>query len=1524
MTATRTGYGRAAWPLIAMLAAAALAAPFASRPATCGEQPPPGKSADPKAEAPKGEAGKSAPAGESGGGGEERAAPTLEEIYANYRPDFVNWGWAERGGRLQLSLQPFYNNMAYIEHDFRVDGLIKAAREKESRGEYRDAMRLYQEVIDKFQDDLWRIADEGIFVPSVLYAHRRLLAMPRSEQAYYRTMKDPEAKQLFQRAARYNSLPDYAEVVEKYMATSWGDDALFALGNAAMDEGKYNLARHYFEQIIRYDRLSDLDRRSLNLRLAEVYKKLEDEEKYRAAREAALAAKGSLPDEVVRKRLDEIASWKPEAKAFFEQRRNPEYISLNDYTLFPGPETDLSSKMFVWQAPLPYARNDQIPFCFPWVAGNRIFYKHKNGLFARSLLTGEEKWVFAPGGFLDWFDSEIDPGNFGPYWRFYPDQDVLVHDGLVFASVYKGGPNLVAVDMLTGQLRWVAGPMAAVSDRDFRMRFLCHPTAGPNCVYAPFVYDEIEGNAHLYSEAGLICFESRTGKVLWQRKLVRLSPRKFTISKIVRKIRIYSSPPALVDGVLYHTTNCGIIAAVDALSGQVRWATRYPHGETAHDTEEKPGHLWANRAPIVRDGRIYVTPVDSTGIYCLDAETGKVIWSQNNLGARYNFERSWGPKGLVGVTSKGDLILHLVDHVAALDSKTGAAKWAYHAGWPHPDRRGGQRVYNRPTITAGDKVMFGGFQGWPHWVWSQTCVDGATGKRIAERWYFSSEYLSTTPQGHHGPPRSQVFNTEDPFLPCNRMTFHKHGTLFEIDVTPNQLRVKYDPGKVMATASASDSPTNLFIRGELAIMAGRVKEAIEILERARSGLLLEEASFRAEINQQLFRLYERQAQAAMQLGNLAEAEKYVAKMTSACTTGEDEIKVLLGTAEIYEKRKKYDAAATCLSAAIRHYDPVRYGVSSLLLSDQDALKAKGHELLANLASKKPQRYFDREIEFALKCMDSALENYFSIISPVSLDMRVETGQFASSWLQRIMRGPGAGLAEGFERKAEEAFREEKDEEAVLRLLREYPATKAAQAALSSLVAAAMKMPDPDRRIRLWRYRDAAAVNGLEMPADAARAAELRVKPEAPAALTPPYEVASYNLEADANTVLRLLNRRSGRSEAENLLFIGMRCKRAHGFKFGVICWDAAAGKQLWRSEEMRLEGTNETGFEECVVRDGRLIVWGRSEVKALDLKEGKQLWRFIVPFGFEIEYAAGAGELLILSGRDRTLAIHQYDGRVVWETAETGAPYREPLAREGELILVRVNPSGVAFRNLGTGRLITQQDVPELLPNRAHPVLKSGGEETPLGFDGRNLLLTDGWDYIVLDTALHKTKWQKRIEDVDRFTPLPLPYRLWISGNELYCLKQQYDTAAGEMLDTETGAYLWKKVEDKKEGVVYSAAWDGKNIYGIHYEPELRSVTLLGFERRSGKQVLSWTRGNYEAPEVFMDPEIRGRHAVVTVKDKNRFQLLAVNVDKGELDAEVSGDGSGNFGNYGEASCEIQSRFLGLLTGTRLTVGRPK
>ena len=89
-----------------------------------------------------------------------------------------------------------------------------------------------------------------MFIPASLYVQRRILAYPKKELAYYRVVYDPAAKEIYERAVKRYSIFDYKELVKRHLATSYGDDALFALGNAAMDGGPYDEARRHYEEIV--------------------------------------------------------------------------------------------------------------------------------------------------------------------------------------------------------------------------------------------------------------------------------------------------------------------------------------------------------------------------------------------------------------------------------------------------------------------------------------------------------------------------------------------------------------------------------------------------------------------------------------------------------------------------------------------------------------------------------------------------------------------------------------------------------------------------------------------------------------------------------------------------------------------------------------------------------------------------------------------------------------------------------------------------------------------------------------------------------------------------------------------------------------------------------------------------------------------------------------------------------------------------------------------------------------------------
>src|SRR6185437_7484047 len=130
--------------------------------------------------------------------------------------------------------------------------------------------------------------------------------------------------------------------------------------------------------------------------------------------------------------------------------------------------------------------------------------------------------------------------------RQYPQEDVLVQDGFVFAPMTKMGPTLVALDEVTGQLKWAYGPMVAATKEESQMRFESAPAGGPRTVYAGYVLDDIDGETHVDTEYGVIAFQSTTGRMLWRRPVCRYRPGLFSAGMALHlrnKIRSFTSPP---------------------------------------------------------------------------------------------------------------------------------------------------------------------------------------------------------------------------------------------------------------------------------------------------------------------------------------------------------------------------------------------------------------------------------------------------------------------------------------------------------------------------------------------------------------------------------------------------------------------------------------------------------------------------------------------------------------------------------------------------------------------------------------------------------------------------------------------------------------------------------------------------------------------------------------------------------------------------------------------------------------------
>jgi outer membrane protein assembly factor BamB len=221
-----------------------------------------------------------------------------------------------------------------------------------------------------------------------------------------------------------------------------------------------------------------------------------------------------------------------------------------------------------------------------------------------------------------------------------------VADGAVYVASLSG--HLYALAQRTGEKKW-----------EFKSRL---PIAS-----SPAVAD---GTVYFVSSVGsLAAIDATTGQPRWTyateherrfeaRNLHGYSPAAQTIPDAWD---VYTSSPAVVDGVVYFGSGDGNVYAVDAKRGVLLW--KFATGGVVH------------ASPAVVDGTVYVGSWDSR-LYALDAVTGERRWA---------FEAGQDPAihNQVGFQSSPAVVDGTVyvgcrdGHVYALDAATGRKRWDY-------------------------------------------------------------------------------------------------------------------------------------------------------------------------------------------------------------------------------------------------------------------------------------------------------------------------------------------------------------------------------------------------------------------------------------------------------------------------------------------------------------------------------------------------------------------------------------------------------------------------------------------------------------------------------------------------------------------------------------------------------------------------------------------------------------------------------------------------------------------------------
>jgi outer membrane protein assembly factor BamB len=133
-----------------------------------------------------------------------------------------------------------------------IDGPARSQREQVqaylTAGQWAEALLVLQQLMDNDGDRLVML-DAARHVTVRENCHRQIAALPQDALATYRRTVDSTAGRMYEEAMASRDMARLSAVVDDFFASRWGDDALWALGELALERGWYSAARAYWEQI---------------------------------------------------------------------------------------------------------------------------------------------------------------------------------------------------------------------------------------------------------------------------------------------------------------------------------------------------------------------------------------------------------------------------------------------------------------------------------------------------------------------------------------------------------------------------------------------------------------------------------------------------------------------------------------------------------------------------------------------------------------------------------------------------------------------------------------------------------------------------------------------------------------------------------------------------------------------------------------------------------------------------------------------------------------------------------------------------------------------------------------------------------------------------------------------------------------------------------------------------------------------------------------------------------------------------
>lgn len=527
-----------------------------------------------------------------------------------------------------------------------------------------DAIRILQEIAQTESKDLvlvqpGKVGDVANYLNVATRCNVLLSRVPAEGRIAYRKKVDPQAKRWFDNWERTRDPAELLRIVRQAFLSSYGDDALWALGEVAWDQGEFSTAQSWWEQLIplpedadqkNYPTVlrfpdSEIDRATILARI--VMCSILANEPYRAAEqlrqfadrfpqaEAWLAGRQGRLAEILQQTLDASKSWastqtSAEVKTFaLSPERNGRVSESNDVGALrwnhPLPPNVLPRRFET--LPLPVE-----PLSYhPVVHNEVVLVNDANAIRAWNVLTGEPAWQ----------SEGRDPAVIYPS---IPDETTAVvserpcvgvpHYTMTIAGdrlyARMGSPvtcsstsetrrdsdsDLVCLDLnKEGKLIWKINANELLPD-PVPWRFEGTPIIVAGRAFVALC----RRNPQL--ELMVVCLDAFDGRLRWQRHV-----GAFRASVGENNNRVSHLLLTAGSGRIFLSTDAGAIIALDALDGGLAWAVSYERNSDESVATLSDPTLKNLLPALFHAGLLFIAPNDSNAAYCLEADSGRLRW----------------------------------------------------------------------------------------------------------------------------------------------------------------------------------------------------------------------------------------------------------------------------------------------------------------------------------------------------------------------------------------------------------------------------------------------------------------------------------------------------------------------------------------------------------------------------------------------------------------------------------------------------------------------------------------------------------------------------------------------------------------------------------------------------------------------------------------------------------------------------------------------------------------------------------